>query len=94
MEIVIRAALAPADPSGQDRQVANEAKQKKSEAQAELRAEKQEEQAEALKRQREGNNDPGLAGLPDSIVQQASAAYANANSLLGDVSRRQSGLQV
>ncbi len=41
MEIVIRAALAPAKPSSQDRSVANEAKQIKAESLAELRSERQ-----------------------------------------------------
>ncbi len=41
MEIVIRAALAPAKPSSQDRSVANQAKQTKAESLAELRAERQ-----------------------------------------------------
>jgi len=94
MDIVIRAALAPADPSGQDRQVANEAKQKKAEARAELRAEKQQERADALERQQQSSDDPSLAGLPDSAIQQASAAYANAGSLLGNTSRASSGISV
>lgn len=94
MEIVIRAALAPADPSAQDRQVASEAKQKKAEAQAELRTEKQEERAAALKRQQERVTDPAAAGLPDNVAQQASAAYASASSLLGETSRSQSDVEV
>lgn len=43
METVIRAALAPADPSGQDKAVASAASQKKIEAQADLNALKQSE---------------------------------------------------
>jgi len=45
MEVVIRAALAPADPSGQDRAVANQAKQIKAAAVAEARAARLEEQS-------------------------------------------------
>ncbi len=43
METVIRAALAPAEPSAQDRAVANAAKQVLAEAKAELREERQRE---------------------------------------------------
>ena len=43
MEIVIKAAQAPAEPSAQDRRVAAEARAKKAEAQIELRKEKEEE---------------------------------------------------
>ncbi len=43
MEIVIRAALAPADPSGQDRSVAAQARRLKADAERELREEKAEE---------------------------------------------------
>lgn len=45
METVIRAAMAPADPSGQDRSVAAAASQRKVEAQAELNALKQAERS-------------------------------------------------
>jgi len=43
MDIVIKAALAPAEPSGQDRAVASQAAQKRTEAQTELNAQKQAE---------------------------------------------------
>ncbi|NKB48363.1 MAG: hypothetical protein GKS02_03250 [Alphaproteobacteria bacterium] len=46
MEVVIRAALAPQEPSSQDTRVAAEARAAKAEAQAELREEKQEEARE------------------------------------------------
>ncbi|MEQ8664175.1 MAG: putative metalloprotease CJM1_0395 family protein [Rhodospirillales bacterium] len=81
MEIVIRAALAPADPSGQDRQVAAEAKQKKAEAQAEIRAEKQEERGRALERQASSADDPASAGLPAHVIEQATQAYGRTASL-------------
>jgi len=44
MEVIIRAALAPADPSAQDRAVATQAKQLLAQAQAELTKEKLNEQ--------------------------------------------------
>ena len=56
MEIVKRAALAPADPSGQDRAVAAEAERGLMEARAELTAERSSERAEA------GSNRPDEAG--------------------------------
>ncbi len=45
MEVVIRAALAPAEPSAKDRAAAAEAKRIKAEAEQELRQQKQEEQS-------------------------------------------------
>ena len=57
MEIVIRAALAPAEPSPQDVQVAAQAQQTKLQAQAELRQERAEE---AAARRGEGGQQNGL----------------------------------
>jgi|TARA_R110002124_G_scaffold267268_1_gene434438 hypothetical protein len=57
MEVVIRAALAPAEPSPQDVQVAAQAQQTKLQAQAELRQERAEEAAE---RRGEGGQQNGL----------------------------------
>jgi len=57
MEIVIRAALAPAEPSPQDVQVAAQAQQTKLQAQVELRQERTEEAAE---RRGEGGQQSGL----------------------------------
>lgn len=57
MDIVIRAALAPAEPSPQDIQVAAQAQQTKLQAQAELGRERAEEAAE---RRGEGGNQSGL----------------------------------
>jgi len=94
MEIVIRAALAPADPSGQDRQVASEAKQKKAEAQAEIRAEKQEERRAALERQQEASQDPSSAGLPRSVTEQAVSAYGSALGVVSTANKAQSGISV
>ncbi len=67
METVIRAALAPAEPSAQDSRVAADARAAKAEAQAELRAQKQQEA-----------NGPTAAGA----FGRAAAAYDNAESLV------------
>lgn len=94
MDTIIRAALAPADPSGQDRQVANEAKQKKAEAQAELRAEKQTERSTGLKRQQQRAADPALAGLPQDVARQAASAYGRAVDLLSTARRTETAVSV
>jgi len=60
MEIVIRAALAPAEPSPQDRQVAAQARQQRSEAQADLQKLRQAEQNGA------DGSATGLAARPAS----------------------------
>lgn len=72
MEIVIRAALAPQDPSATDSRVAAEARAAKGEAQAELRKEKQQEARET-----EGRGNPGR----ESVHRRAAGAYASAESL-------------
>lgn len=72
METVIRAALAPQEPSGQDSRVAAEARAAKSEAQAELRKQKQEEARET-----EGDT----RSADESAHSRASEAYENAESL-------------
>lgn len=68
MDMVIRAALAPADPSIQDRRVAAQARQEQQEAVAELRQERLEEQQAA-----EGNAPPGEAARASDAYAQASA---------------------
>ena len=50
MEVVIRAALAPSNPSTQDRMVAAKARQIMAQAEEELQAEKQQKTEEAAKR--------------------------------------------
>lgn len=67
MEVVIRAALAPADPSGQDRAVANKAKQIKAAAAAEARAARLEEQT---------------AQAEEQPPRAAAQAYSDAASML------------
>lgn len=68
MEVVIRAAQAPADPSAQDRAVANKAKAILIEAQAELRAKQLEEQQ-------------GASQFPSILPEAASQAYRDAASV-------------
>jgi len=75
MDVVIRAALAPADPSAQDRAVANQAKQIKLEAQAELRTERLEEQ--------QGDDGEPSAIQPEAVAQ----AYRDAASVLTRAAR-------
>jgi hypothetical protein len=65
MEIVLRAALAPADPSPQDRRVAAQARAELAKAQAEARQEKIEEQ------RTEGSSSP----IGGSLFERASKAY-------------------
>lgn len=82
-EIVIRAALAPAEPSSQDRQVAQQAQRLRTEAQAELRKQKQGEQDEnggAAKASGQGpaSASDGLAGA----LQAAAAAYEQTASAI------------
>ncbi|MCW8952298.1 MAG: putative metalloprotease CJM1_0395 family protein [Rhodospirillales bacterium] len=69
MEVVIRAALAPAEPSAQDRSVAAQAQRTKAEAEAQLREEKLEESREASEAD-SGSNPFGI--IP---AASASAAY-------------------
>lgn len=81
MEIVIRAALAPAEPSGQDMKVASQARAAKTQAQGELRQEKAEEQSTgfAALRQRLGLED-SVDGL--TPANKAAQAYQTLENLL------------
>ena len=86
MDVVIRAALAPAEPSSQDRRVAAEARQTRLQAQTELREESAEEQAERIEasaqrraEQADGEALPNRARLAEAsrgynAAQQAGAA--------------------
>lgn len=73
METVIRAALAPQEPSAQDSRVAAEARAAKAEAQAELREQKQEEASEAAE---------GFRSLNESAHGRAVDAYESAENLI------------
>jgi len=86
MDIVIRAALAPAEPSSQDKQVAAQAAQTRAQAQAELAKQK----AGALKREDEEADDPLQVGqkqdnklAPSQEIIRAITAYETANQLFG-----------
>lgn len=68
MELVKKAALAPANPSSQDRRVAAEADAKIIAARQEIAAEKREEQEEKAEKRGEGQNgDPGAIGQSDPV---------------------------
>lgn len=54
-QIIYRAAMAPAEPSGQDRQVASSAKQMEAEARQELAEQRREETAEATESEETGD---------------------------------------
>lgn len=83
MEVVIRAALAPAEPSPQDRQVAAQASQTRSEAQAELQKQRAEEQT--------GGSDTPATGLD---AEPASARGDDARDTQAAEARRQAGAAV
>jgi hypothetical protein len=83
MEVVRSAALAPARPSGQDRAVAASAEAAMREAQAELRAQKQEEFEEA----RGASDETSTRGLSAALAQQAEQNTAdNGSGLVGQAS--------
>ncbi len=67
MEVVKRAAMAPAEPSGQDRAVASRAQAEESKARAEAAAQRREEAVEA-RTETAGQSEPGDVG-------SAAAAY-------------------
>ena len=83
MEIIIRAALAPAEPSGQDMKVAAQARAAKTQAQSELRQAGSEEQSAgfAALRQRLGLED-SVDGL--TPANKATKAYQSLANLLQD----------
>ncbi len=64
MEIVIAAALAPAEPSAQDRSVARQAQAAKMEALAEMRVERRRE-SEAPQSPRDAEEAPNIVDFPD-----------------------------
>lgn len=77
LDIVIRAALAPAEPSSQDQQVAQKARDEKIKAQAELRAQKQAE----------------LNGDDPDAVGPVKEESGNANGLLSLLQTQESAQQ-
>lgn len=78
MELVIRAALAPGDPSAQDRAVAAEARQAKVQAEAELHAEQREAQQSG-----DPSTDAGAAANP-TTAGQATALYRQIAAITED----------
>lgn len=78
LEVVVRAALAPADPSPQDRQVAQQARQGIIEARAELREERENEQNGG----ESNNNNPADntdSNPIQSLLQQAIQGFERAD---------------
>lgn len=90
-EIIKRAALAPAEPSGADRAAAAAAEQLKQQAEAEF---KDQEEVEAQrKEEREGGETDAASGAaPINDLLQAAQSYAQAGSLLGGTAPQQSPL--
>ena len=80
MDVIIRAAMAPADPSPQDRQVAQAAYRARQQAQSELRAEKQNEEKAADAERSGAAAAPGGPPPADQLLQ-ALNAYASAGAL-------------
>ena len=78
MEIVIRAALAPANPSSEDRAVANKARQQLIEAQRELGEKKKKEEEEAGTKREETTGLSGGTGTATRNQAEAASAYQQA----------------
>ena len=76
METVIRAALAPQEPSAQDSRVAAEARAAKAEAQAELREQKQQEATGAGEHGRAAAAYESAEGLVFAVVENALSVAA------------------
>lgn len=96
MEQVKRAALAPADPSSQDRAVAQQAEATKAQAQAELNKQRQEqlrdddetadEGVNGLTQQRaQANKAEGISAGKSRAYGQASSAYQTAQAIIGAI---------
>lgn len=79
MDIVIRAALAPADPSGQDHAIAAKARQTRNEAVAEKRTEDREQQ----QRSDESGNVPALMGN-SPLSKAAASTYKQIADLIAE----------
>ncbi len=79
MDIVIRAALAPADPSSQDLQVAKQAQATRAKAQSELQKKRLEEQ--------KGSDSESKGGQSSAVRLVAEEAYNNADKLIAQTSQ-------
>lgn len=86
MDIVIRAALAPAEPSSQDLQVAKQAQATRAKAQAEL-------QQKRLEEQKGGNEKEDDVSQDGSLRLTAQEAYEDAGAL-GDLIKQASAQEV
>ena len=87
MEVIKRAALAPADPSSQDRAVAAAAEQIKQQALAEQRDQETEEAAQIKERNEARQNGEAPDTSTDiSEIFQAAAAYSQVGGLLSSPS--------
>lgn len=79
MEIVRRAALAPAEPSSQDRRVAAEATRKLADAQSELQVESREGVAESGKSESAGESTSETSPTGLSLINDSDNGQASAN---------------
>jgi len=77
MEIVQRAALAPADPSPQDRRVAAEASRIANQARAELAQQKAEESRENQQSVDEGSINAALPGSRSAVISSRDADFTD-----------------
>lgn len=80
MEIVIRAALAPAEPSSQDLKVAQQARAQMAEAQAQARAEKAEEQKSQRGEGSDENSSGDVSSATDPSRSQEGGGSRSAGS--------------
>ena len=89
MEIVIRAALAPSNPSGQDRAVAAQAKRILIEAQQQLNAERAQEAQGGAEDEANANSLANRLQPGDARQQSAAQAYSQADNLINTVNAAQ-----
>ncbi|PCI47940.1 MAG: hypothetical protein COB49_06555 [Alphaproteobacteria bacterium] len=82
MQVVVAAALAPAKPSGQDRQVAAQAATMRAEAQAELA---QEFQAELTGENDDGAENPNSLNISALAAYEAGSASENSKNISGNI---------
>lgn len=81
MDIVIRAALAPAEPSPQDMRVANQAQQQRSQAQVDL------QQQKTAEFNGEAGSDPSDSNAPESVLEESIDAIDDENKQSSDVEK-------
>lgn len=85
MQVVKRAALAPAQPSAQDRRVYAEASQKEAEARRELNKQRQEEAAAAQGQGQEQSQAASATGSNAASTSGATGTNATGNNTTGNV---------